>query len=950
MKLLRLQLERFGHFQGASLDFSDGLQLLHGHNEAGKSTLLAALRALMFQFPRGLYDFRFPESTLAVWARLQFSDGALAEVRREKGKGWKGLVGPSAPPTEKLSDELFKQKLGHPSQELFANVFAFGLLELARGAESMEEAGLGAALSGAAVGAGVGPDALAAELKKQADELFLERGKKPINQLLSDIRERQKTLRDSALRGESFHALEDALAAERARAAELRLKREQLLRRAGLVESALRALPAKEALAGARQALERLGPVVALATNAESEFTRLAAERQRLAARVAELDGKRARAESERLALEAVEPAPPAVAVAGVAAVAAVTAVTANEARLAHLNEGWSGHRERLEQLEAARVDCERLAHETTRLRTRLDPPWSMELGAGPLPVPRVEELRRHKTLLDGLSRARESAERDRDRVARELRQAAEQSSQKAGEAPSPDELARLRAERDALWERIRKSWLEGALSGGEGSGPLFGRAGERGLAAAFVDAAAAVDRYADELRLRSTEVAMLAEAVSRHEERARALIAAERDLAQASEALAAGETAWQALWARCGFLPHSPDAMLQWLADHHALGEAAAQLESAGDREARLSAATSEYEASLRAALDGSDEPIERLHAKAKKLVAAEAEREQRRIRVAEQKRSLSRTLDDLSHEIGETRAALAAREAELAAWRKKAKVADDAAFAAAAAAAREAWELDREIAHAERTLAEARAGVVESELDEALARGRQLLDAEKTEGAAERARLESELQETDRRVGAAEVELRPFDGRSSTVEQLAALESRRAELRDRAGEWARVTVARALLERQMARFSAQQQPRLLERVSKLFAAMTGGRYRRVYQRLDEARSFVAVRDSGVEVTPAALSTGTREQLYLAVRLAYVDQYCAGAEPLPLVLDDVLVNFDDDRATATLAVLGQFAAEGRAQVLLLTCHSHLVALAKKVLPSLIPAELPPAG
>ena len=87
-------------------------------------------------------------------------------------------------------------------------------------------------------------------------------------------------------------------------------------------------------------------------------------------------------------------------------------------------------------------------------------------------------------------------------------------------------------------------------------------------------------------------------------------------------------------------------------------------------------------------------------------------------------------------------------------------------------------------------------------------------------------------------------------------------------------------------------------------------------------------------MRADGVEVTPAALSTGTREQLWLAVRLAYVRQYCDASEPLPLILDDPLVNFDAARARATLKVLAAFAE--RSQVLMLTCHAHLVALARE--------------
>jgi uncharacterized protein YhaN len=142
-------------------------------------------------------------------------------------------------------------------------------------------------------------------------------------------------------------------------------------------------------------------------------------------------------------------------------------------------------------------------------------------------------------------------------------------------------------------------------------------------------------------------------------------------------------------------------------------------------------------------------------------------------------------------------------------------------------------------------------------------------------------------------------------------------------------------VTLARALLERQVARFQERHQPRMLEELSSLFAALTEGRYRRVYPRYDDEGTFVAVRADGVEVTPKAMSTGTREQLWLAVRLAYVRHYCEASEPLPLVLDDVLVNFDAARTRATLSVLSEFAKE--TQVVMLTCHAHLAELAREV-------------
>ncbi|MBU1157286.1 MAG: hypothetical protein KJ921_15645, partial [Proteobacteria bacterium] len=70
-----------------------------------------------------------------------------------------------------------------------------------------------------------------------------------------------------------------------------------------------------------------------------------------------------------------------------------------------------------------------------------------------------------------------------------------------------------------------------------------------------------------------------------------------------------------------------------------------------------------------------------------------------------------------------------------------------------------------------------------------------------------------------------------------------------------------------------------------------------------------------------------AALSRGTRDQLYLCLRLALAQEITAQGEPLPLILDDPLVNFDAQRLAAALAMLCRVAEER--QVILLTCHPH---------------------
>jgi uncharacterized protein YhaN len=85
-------------------------------------------------------------------------------------------------------------------------------------------------------------------------------------------------------------------------------------------------------------------------------------------------------------------------------------------------------------------------------------------------------------------------------------------------------------------------------------------------------------------------------------------------------------------------------------------------------------------------------------------------------------------------------------------------------------------------------------------------------------------------------------------------------------------------------------------------------------------------------------EVDVKGLSDGTRDQLYLALRLASLEHHAKRGEPMPLVLDDILIHFDDDRARAALAALGEMAAS--TQVLFFTHHARLLELAREAVPA----------
>ena len=117
----------------------------------------------------------------------------------------------------------------------------------------------------------------------------------------------------------------------------------------------------------------------------------------------------------------------------------------------------------------------------------------------------------------------------------------------------------------------------------------------------------------------------------------------------------------------------------------------------------------------------------------------------------------------------------------------------------------------------------------------------------------------------------------------------------------------------------------------------SAYFSLMTGGRYARLVA--DEAQDkpvLRAERAGGGRIGVEAMSEGTSDQLYLALRLAALELRRASHPRMPLVLDDVLITSDDERAANILLALARFAEGG--QVMLFTHHRHLVDVARSVL------------
>lgn len=285
-----------------------------------------------------------------------------------------------------------------------------------------------------------------------------------------------------------------------------------------------------------------------------------------------------------------------------------------------------------------------------------------------------------------------------------------------------------------------------------------------------------------------------------------------------------------------------------------------------------------------------------------------------------------------------------------QVASLYQAAGVSDDAAFHQVAEHARRISELDAEIAARERELVVMRENEPPDDFEQRLQRADGEVLAEHLRDCS--ARLEqarARKTAADQQVGACRQALADLErGGNDAADLQVEVASRRAQLAAQVDRFVPLLFARHLLQQAVQRFEKESQPRMLQEVSRIFRSITGDRYHRVERPLDDSAPLLIHRFDTETLEPRQLSTGTREQLYLAIRLAYVLHYCARAEPLPVVMDDVLANFDDGRARQTLRGLGELAQN--MQIIMFTCHDHLVGLARDVFPDLRPIHIPPNG
>jgi uncharacterized protein YhaN len=169
-------------------------------------------------------------------------------------------------------------------------------------------------------------------------------------------------------------------------------------------------------------------------------------------------------------------------------------------------------------------------------------------------------------------------------------------------------------------------------------------------------------------------------------------------------------------------------------------------------------------------------------------------------------------------------------------------------------------------------------------------------------------------------------------FQEDAAAVLRLEA-EATMQRMRAAAEEYAVCAVGIALLERAQRRYEQERQPEVVRKAQEYLATITNGRYSRLRIPLGGG-SVEVVDENGRPVPSELLSRGTAEQLYLALRLGLVDRMGSTGASLPALMDDVLVNFDPERAAGASSALVELSASR--QVVVFTCHPSTLELLQR--------------
>ncbi|MCE5200783.1 MAG: AAA family ATPase [Armatimonadota bacterium] len=614
------------------------------------------------------------------------------------------------------------------------------------------------------------------------------------------------------------------------------------------------------------------------------------------------------------------------------------------------------------------------------------------------LPVPLDETISRFSREFSEIESAVRDIERDIDSTEKNRAQCQEKISAfiQAQTVPSENDLIEDRQRREYGWQLIRRAWLDSEdVSEDSGDFDL-----DHPLDQAYELSVGKADETSDRLRREAERVASLAELRAASARADEELGQLRGDLLELQTRRKKKTADWAAQWKPVGIdEPLTPAEMQEWLQRHRNLAGICSDI---GEKETELSdmeQVIKNHKVLLKNELSGmefsnapEDVTLQDLIARAKEVIDTVTilkdlgseirQADECRSRVELMQTSISefesdvaklitntqmtelvsidageaaRTLQDKVQQAAEDKARLSLLESQLTAAKAiqdesekaLAALADETScenldlLSIAAKDSRDYYELDSKRKELDEKLTVYSSGAsVEAFVQE-------LSDVSEDELAGLIAGLVKKMEDLDCRRdelsnerGEKSTALANLDRSDDLATEVQNAQSALAVAKSAVERYVSLHLATEILSMEIERYQRENQDPVLTRASEVFPILTLNSFQRVdTQHTTKGNQvIVGVRPSGTTVDVSGMSDGTRDQLYMSLRIASLEQHIKNGVVLPLILDDILIEFDDERAGAALNTLAQLSE--KTQVLYFTHHKHIVDLANEVLGS----------
>lgn len=187
--------------------------------------------------------------------------------------------------------------------------------------------------------------------------------------------------------------------------------------------------------------------------------------------------------------------------------------------------------------------------------------------------------------------------------------------------------------------------------------------------------------------------------------------------------------------------------------------------------------------------------------------------------------------------------------------------------------------------------------------------------------------------LGELQKQQGGAERDILRLAGDGSITAVLQEKQEIDAEMDTCLAQWLTYVYIQHFLAEAQKQYEVGRRPRIIEEASRFLQMMTQGRYRIEVSK--EGKDLAILDQAHNSKEPKTWSSGTGDQVYLALRLAMALAFGRQIESMPIVLDDIFVRFDEKRQEETFRFLFDLGREQ--QIFLFTCHAQTMKIAEKV-------------